>query len=183
MGTDASRFSGSLSHGNAIGGNAVRVRTDVRLSPCFAARGLLHDLPIHLWLTATCPTLVSNLAYPDSCPKTCCKNGNILCYTTATALNPHEVDMYPRLVNLIRLVWLLAVAWYELGTFYHHTASCLWPDEHFAALVRSHLHPSNENSLKQRCMLSRTLPMYSLSQTPRFPTAIRTLTAPHGFSD
>ncbi|TFK94574.1 Metallo-dependent phosphatase [Polyporus arcularius HHB13444] len=40
--------------------------------------------------------------------------------------------MYPRLVNLIRLVWLLAIAWYELGTFYHHTASCPWPDEAFA---------------------------------------------------
>lgn len=122
---------------------------------------LVTRLPIHLWLTATGPTLVSNFAYPDSCPKTCCKNGKILCYTTATALNPHEVDMYPRLVNLIRLVWLLAVAWYELGTFYHHTASCPWPDEHFATLVRSHLDTSSENSLKQLCMLSRTLPMYS----------------------
>ena len=31
MGTDASRFSGSFSHGNAIGGSAVPSGTDVRL--------------------------------------------------------------------------------------------------------------------------------------------------------
>ncbi|KAI0356201.1 Metallo-dependent phosphatase [Trametes cingulata] len=35
----------------------------------------------------------------------------------------------PRLVNLTRLLWLVAVAWYELGTFYHHTATCPWPDD------------------------------------------------------
>ncbi|RPD78267.1 Metallo-dependent phosphatase [Lentinus tigrinus ALCF2SS1-7] len=48
--------------------------------------------------------------------------------------------MYPRLVNLIRLVWLLAIAWYELGTFYHHTASCPWPDEHFETLDSTPTH-------------------------------------------
>ncbi|KAI1796433.1 Metallo-dependent phosphatase [Ganoderma leucocontextum] len=35
----------------------------------------------------------------------------------------------PRLVNLVRLVWLLLVAWYELGIFYSHTSSCPWPDK------------------------------------------------------
>ncbi|KAI0373398.1 hypothetical protein BV20DRAFT_734412 [Pilatotrama ljubarskyi] len=35
----------------------------------------------------------------------------------------------PRLVNLIRLLWLVLIVWYELGTFYHHTATCPWPDE------------------------------------------------------
>ncbi|KAH9942328.1 Metallo-dependent phosphatase [Epithele typhae] len=39
--------------------------------------------------------------------------------------------MYPRLVNFFRLFWLLLVAWYELGTFYHHTAVCPWPDQLF----------------------------------------------------
>ncbi|EJF65103.1 Metallo-dependent phosphatase [Dichomitus squalens LYAD-421 SS1] len=35
----------------------------------------------------------------------------------------------PRLVNFARLVWLLLVAWYELGVFYSHASSCPWPDE------------------------------------------------------
>ncbi|KAI8975799.1 Metallo-dependent phosphatase-like protein [Trametes punicea] len=34
----------------------------------------------------------------------------------------------PRLTNFLRLVWLLAISWYELGTFYHHTSRCPWPD-------------------------------------------------------
>ena len=44
--------------------------------------------------------------------------------------------MYPRLVNFLRLCWLLLVAWYELGTFYRHTASCPWPDQSFVNPVR-----------------------------------------------
>ncbi|KAL7281268.1 hypothetical protein ACG7TL_004576 [Trametes sanguinea] len=38
-------------------------------------------------------------------------------------------SLVPRLVNFLRLVWLFTIAWYELGTFYHHTSSCPWPDE------------------------------------------------------
>ncbi|KAI0743823.1 Metallo-dependent phosphatase [Daedaleopsis nitida] len=30
---------------------------------------------------------------------------------------------------MARLIWLLVVFWYELGTFYRHTSSCPWPDE------------------------------------------------------
>ncbi|KAI0633365.1 Metallo-dependent phosphatase-like protein [Trametes polyzona] len=39
----------------------------------------------------------------------------------------------PRFVNLLRLSWLLVLCWYEIGTFYHHTASCPWPDEALAS--------------------------------------------------
>ncbi|KAI0769687.1 Metallo-dependent phosphatase-like protein [Trametes elegans] len=34
----------------------------------------------------------------------------------------------PRLANLLRLVWIVVVIWYELCTFYHHAAQCPWPD-------------------------------------------------------
>ncbi|KAJ2989890.1 hypothetical protein NUW54_g8643 [Trametes sanguinea] len=40
-----------------------------------------------------------------------------------------KTNLVPRLVNLLRLIWLLAIAWYELGTFYYHTSSCPWADE------------------------------------------------------
>ena len=44
--------------------------------------------------------------------------------------------MPPRLVNITRLVWLLVVFWYELGTFYSHTSSCQWPDDFQSQPVR-----------------------------------------------
>ena len=34
-------------------------------------------------------------------------------------------------VNALRTVWLLAIAWYELGVFYWDVASCGWPDREF----------------------------------------------------
>ncbi|EIW63035.1 uncharacterized protein TRAVEDRAFT_69187 [Trametes versicolor FP-101664 SS1] len=49
----------------------------------------------------------------------------------------------PRLVNFLRLVWLLSVAWYELGTFYHHTAGCAWPDETLATSGTSTVPPTH----------------------------------------
>ncbi|KAH9892823.1 Metallo-dependent phosphatase-like protein [Cubamyces lactineus] len=44
-------------------------------------------------------------------------------------------SLKPRLVNVLRLFWLLAIAWYELGTFYHHVSSCPWPDDALLAHV------------------------------------------------
>lgn len=41
----------------------------------------------------------------------------------------------PRLVNLTRFLWLLLVAWYELGVFYSHTSDCAWPDKPLQASV------------------------------------------------
>ncbi|KAI0645414.1 Metallo-dependent phosphatase-like protein [Trametes meyenii] len=43
-----------------------------------------------------------------------------------------NTHLVPRFVNFVRLLWLLAIAWYELGTFYHHTSICQWPDAFLA---------------------------------------------------
>ncbi|KAL5523631.1 hypothetical protein ACEPAG_7804 [Sanghuangporus baumii] len=34
-------------------------------------------------------------------------------------------------VNVLRVVWLFVIAWYELGVFYWSVAKCRWPDQEF----------------------------------------------------
>ncbi|KAL5528510.1 hypothetical protein ACEPAF_7646 [Sanghuangporus sanghuang] len=34
-------------------------------------------------------------------------------------------------VNVLRVVWLFVIAWYELGVFYRSVAKCRWPDQEF----------------------------------------------------
>ena len=72
--------------------------------------------------------------------------------------------MYPRLVNFVRLCWILLVAWYELGTFYHHASSCRWPDQAFVSQVRllKGLLKA-ENSLKQILALHRKQHLHMFS--------------------
>ncbi|KIP11652.1 hypothetical protein PHLGIDRAFT_83335, partial [Phlebiopsis gigantea 11061_1 CR5-6] len=40
----------------------------------------------------------------------------------------HLQSSSPRLVNLLRAVWVVAILWFELGTFLHHVSQCAWPD-------------------------------------------------------
>ncbi|KAI0334970.1 hypothetical protein GY45DRAFT_1351073 [Cubamyces sp. BRFM 1775] len=52
-------------------------------------------------------------------------------------------SLRPRLLNFLRFVWLVAIAWYELGTFYHHVSSCPWPDSALMASGTSSLEPTH----------------------------------------
>lgn len=46
-----------------------------------------------------------------------------------------RTNVIPRPVNFLRLIWMLVMLWYELGTFYPHTAICLWPDDALTSAV------------------------------------------------
>lgn len=34
----------------------------------------------------------------------------------------------PRLVNILRVLWVAAIVWFELGTFTYHVSQCAWPE-------------------------------------------------------
>ncbi|KAI0790605.1 Metallo-dependent phosphatase-like protein [Abortiporus biennis] len=50
----------------------------------------------------------------------------------------------PNPVIALRVIWIIVVAWYELGTFYNHVSHCAWPDtthslSHFNTSDTSHV--------------------------------------------
>ncbi|KAH9855252.1 Metallo-dependent phosphatase-like protein [Lenzites betulinus] len=54
-----------------------------------------------------------------------------------------RTNVIPRAVNFLRLIWMLVMLWYELGTFYSHTASCLWPDDALTSASAPSLSPTH----------------------------------------
>lgn len=55
----------------------------------------------------------------------------------------HLYRSSPRLVNALRVVWIAAILWFELGTFSYHVSQCNWPDTQVTSqqLVRLHILP------------------------------------------
>ena len=54
---------------------------------------------------------------------------------------PHLHRSSPRLVNLLRAVWVVTILWFELGTFLHHASQCTWPDIPITPPPQQHVRP------------------------------------------
>ena len=54
-------------------------------------------------------------------------------------VNPRRCNF--GLVNTLCALWLIALAWYELGTFYYHVSTCPWPDDFIVCIMLPLLPP------------------------------------------
>ena len=65
----------------------------------------------------------------------------------------HLYKTGPRIVNVLRAIWIAAIVWYELGTFTYHVSQCKWPDTKV------------ESELQHVCSLAVVVSSYLLEQS------------------